>query len=287
MTFFSFYIMIEIGKYHTLEVVKRVDFGLYLDGGEEVGEILLPTRYVPANCEPGDFLEVFIYLDNDERLIATTQKPYAQVGDFACLEVVSVERPGTFLDWGLMKNVFLPFGEQKKALKPGDKAIVYLYVDEKSHRITASEKIEKFTDKEIPDLTEGSEVDLLIYQKTDLGYKAVINNRYVGLIYDNEVFQSIRIGQKTKGFVKQIREDFKIDLSLSKTGPEKIADFADVLLDALHRNDGFLPLTDKSDAETIYKMMQMSKKNFKKAVGNLYKKRIISIEDEGIRIVGS
>jgi len=278
--------MIEIGKYHTLEVVKKVDFGLYLDGGEDAGEILLPMRYVPENCAPGDFLEVFIYLDNDERLIATTQKPYTQVGEFACLKVVSIERPGTFLDWGLMKNLFLPFGEQKRSLKPGDKTIVYIYVDEKTHRITASEKIEKFADKGIPDLTEGQEVDLLIFQKTDLGYKAIINNKYIGLIYENEVFQSVFFGLKTKGFVKQIREDFKIDLSLSKTGVEKITDFADILLDKLQQAGGFLPLTDKTDADNIYKIMQMSKKNFKKAVGSLYKRRIINIEDRGIRVVG-
>ena len=275
--------MIEIGKYHTLEVVKKVDFGLYLDGGD-AGEILLPKRYEPDNCEPGDFLEVFIYLDNDERPIATTQKPYAKVGDFACLKVVGIERPGTFLDWGLLKNLFLPFGEQKKTLRPGDKTIVYIYVDEKSNRITASERIEKFTDKGTPDLTEGQEVDLLIFQRTDLGYKAIINNKYIGLIYENEVFQPVSFGLQTKGYVKQIREDFKIDLSLSKTGVEKISDFADVLLARLQQAGGFLPLTDKTDAEEIYNIMQMSKKNFKKAVGNLYKKRIIDVGEKGIKM---
>ncbi len=275
--------MIEIGKYHTLEIVKSLHFGLYLDGGE-AGEILLPTRYVPEKWEIGDFIEVFIYLDNEERLIATTEKPFAQVGDFACLKVVGVDQIGAFVDWGLMKNILVPFREQKNTLRVGDTPIVYIYVDDKSHRIAASAKIDKYIDKGMPDVVLGQEVDLLIYQKTDLGYKAIVNNKYVGLIYENEIFQSVRIGLKTNGFIKQVREDGKIDLSLSKSGIEKIDDFAQILLQRLEKANGFLPVTDKTSADQIYDTLSMSKKNFKKAVGNLYKQRLITIEDNGIRL---
>lgn len=275
--------MIDIGTYHTLEVVKKVDFGVYLDGNE-AGEILLPARYVPEKCEPGDFIEVFLYLDNDERLIATTLRPYAKVGDFACLEVTDIGYPGAFLNWGLMKNLLVPFREQRTTLKVGDRPVVYIYLDEKSHRIAASAKIDKFTDKEKPELTEGEEVDLLIAQKTDLGYKVIVNNKYIGLIYDNEIFRVIQVGLKLKGFVKNIREDFKIDISLNGSGIERIDHFAELLSEKIKNSGGFLPLTDKSPADEIYTLLSMSKKNFKKAVGNLYKQRIINIEEDGIRM---
>ena len=276
--------MIEIGKIHTLEIVKCVDFGLYLDGND-AGEILLPNRYIPENWNIGDFIDVFIYLDHDERLIATTQKPLAQVGDFACLKVVSVDKIGAFVDWGLMKQLLVPFREQKKVLKEGDTPVVYVYVDEKSHRIAASAKVDKFIDKNTPDSLVGEEVELLIYRKTDLGYSAIINNQYSGLLYINEVFQPIYIGLKTNGYIKQIREDGKIDLSLTKPGIEKIDGFEKIIYHKLEQAKGFLPFSDKSEASNIYDKFEMSKKNFKKAIGSLYKKRLIDIEQAGIRLL--
>jgi predicted RNA-binding protein (virulence factor B family) len=275
--------MIEIGKYHTLEVAKVLDFGVYLDAGD-AGLILLPIRYAPENCEPGDSLNVFVYLDNEERLIATTQKPYAQVGDFAALEVLSIEYQGAFLDWGLMKNVLLPFREQRTPVKQGDKVVVYIYIDEKSDRITASTKVEKFAVKGMPDLYENQGVEVLIYEQTKLGYKTIVNNKYLGLIYGNEVFRPIQLGMKTTAYIKQIRSDFKIDLVLEKPGPGKITDFTSVILDKLQQSHGFLPFTDKTAAGEIYESLSMSKKNFKKAVGSLYRQRIIDIDDAGIQL---
>lgn len=277
--------MIEIGKIHALEIVKRVDFGLYLDG-LDAGEILLPERYVPENAEIGDFLDVFIYLDHDERLIATTLKPLVCVGEFACLKVVDVNQVGAFLDWGVMKHLLLPYREQNRVLRVGDTAVVYVYIDEKSHRIVASTKIDNFIDTEYPNLAVNECVDLLLYKKTDLGYNAVINNRYSGLIYDNEIFKPLSIGVKTKGYIKNIRPDNKIDLSLTKCGVEKLTDLETIILDKLTLESSyFLPFTDKSDAHTIYSFFEMSKKNFKKAIGGLYKKQLIRIEEDGIRLV--
>jgi len=277
--------MIDIGKIHALEVLKHVDFGLYLDGGE-AGEILLPVRYVPEDIEIGSFIQVFIYLDNEERLIATTQTPLAQVGDFACLRVVDVNTIGAFLDWGLMKQLLVPYSEQKNKLKTGDTPIVYVYVDEKSNRIAASAKVEKFIDKEVmPVVEENEEVDLLIYKKTDLGYNAIINNKYIGLIYENEIFKPIHIGLRTKGYVKSIRPDYKIDLSLEKPGEKITIDSEKVIKMKLIDAGGFLPYTDKSDPDTIYSFFEMSKKSFKKAIGGLYKKQEIAIEKNGIRLI--
>lgn len=275
--------MIEIGKVHVLEVVKHVDFGLYLDGGE-AGEILLPSRYVPEDAETGSFIRVFVYLDNDERLIATTQTPLAQVGDFACLRVMDVNTTGAFLDWGLMKQLLVPYREQKNTLRIGDTPIVYVYVDEKSHRIVASAKIEKFISKEEPDLQENDEVDLLIYKKTDLGYNAIIDNKYIGLIYENEIFKPLYIGLRTKGYVKLVRSDNKIDLSLEKPGEKITSNFEEIIKIKLANAGGFLPYTDKSDPDAIYRFFEMSKKSFKKAIGGLYKKHEIVIEENGIRL---
>lgn len=264
-------------------MVKEVEFGVYLDGGSD-GEILLPKRYVPENCHIDDVLKVFIYNDSEDRLVATTETPFAQVGEFVCLQVVEVNAVGAFLDWGLMKHLFVPFREQKLRMEEGRRYPVFVYVDFDSKRITASAKIEKFVDEGEPELEEGQEVDLLVYKKTDLGWKAVINQQYTGMLYDNELFQDIVTGQSLKGFVKQIRPDFKIDLMLQKPGFEKIDDFAVALHEALKSANGFLPLTDKSPAEDIYNRFGVSKKTFKKAVGDLYKKRIITLEPEGLRL---
>lgn len=276
--------MAILGKMNPLKVVKIVDFGVYLDGASD-GEILLPTRYVPENCNVGDTLSVFIYKDSEGRLIATTLTPYAMVGEFACLEVVSVNEFGAFLDWGLMKELLVPFSEQRSKMYEGGRYPVFIYVDFESKRIVASAKLEKFIDTGHPDLEDGQEVDLMVYKKTDLGWKVIVNQLYGGVLYKNEVFQPLEIGQKLKGFVKKIREDDKIDLMLQKPGFEKIDDFALRLHELLKEADGYLPYTDKSPADDIYNHFGISKKTFKKAVGDLYKKRIIILDENGIRLV--
>jgi len=276
--------MAILGKMNPLEVVKTVDFGVYLDGGSD-GEILLPTRYVPENCQVGDTLSVFIYTDSEDRIIATTLQPYAMVGEFACLEVESVNEIGAFLDWGLMKHLLVPYREQRAKMQEGGRYPVFIYVDFESKRITASAKLEKFIDDSHPELEVGQQVELMIYKKTEMGLKAIVNQQYCGVLYFNEVFQPLEIGQKLTGYVKQIREDEKIDLMLQKPGFEKIDDFSVKLLDLLQKADGFLPLTDKSPADEIYERFGISKKTYKKAVGDLYKKRLIVLEQNGIRLV--
>ena len=275
---------IELGKYNQLEVVKEVDFGVYLNGGEE-GEILLPKRYVPEGCKPGDVLNVFIYLDNEERLIATTLQPLVQVGEFACLEVAWVNEFGAFLDWGLMKDLFVPFREQKMKMQKGHRYVIHAHVDEESYRIMASAKIERYLSKDMPDYEPGQEVEVMVWQKTDLGYKVVVENRYGGLVYQNEIFQPLQPGMKLTAYVRQVREDGKIDLALQQDGQRKVKDFSDVLLQFIKEQGGYTTLNDKSAAEIIYDTFGVSKKTFKKAVGDLYKKRLVVLEEGGIRLV--
>ena len=275
---------IELGKYNQLEVVKEVDFGLYLDGGDD-GEILLPSRYVPEGTKVGDMLNVFIYLDNEERLVATTLDPYAQVGQFAYLEVAWVNQYGAFLNWGLMKDLFVPFREQKLKMQVGRKYIVHVHLDEESYRIMASAKVEHFLSDEKPEYNAGEEVDILIWQRTDLGYKAIIDNKFSGLLHENEIFQPISVGMQMKAFIKQVREDGKIDLELQQGGMKKVKDFSDTLLAYIKEQRGFIRFTDKSDAEQIYNTFGVSKKTFKKAVGDLYKQRLIVLEPNGIYLV--
>lgn len=277
---------IELGKFNQLEVVKEVDFGVYLDGGEE-GEILLPTRYVPEDCKIGDILNVFLYLDMDERLIATTLTPLVQVGQFACLEVSWVNQYGAFLNWGLMKDLFVPFREQKMKMQVGRKYVVHAHLDEESYRIVASAKVERYLSKEKPEYASGDEVNILIWQKTDLGFKAIIDNKYSGLLYENEIFRSLETGMEMKAFVKQVREDGKVDLILQKPGFEKIDDFAITLLDYIKEQGGRISLNDKSPAEDIYATFGVSKKTFKKGVGDLYKKRLIALHEDGITLAES
>ena len=277
---------IELGKFNQLEVVKEVDFGVYLDGGEE-GEILLPTRYVPEDCKIGDILNVFLYLDMDERLIATTLTPFVQVGQFDCLEVSWVNQYGAFLNWGLMKDLFVPFREQKMKMQVGRKYVVHAHLDEESYRIVASAKVERYLSKEKPEYAAGEEVNILIWQKTDLGFKAIIDNKYSGLLYENEIFSSIETGMEMKAFVKQVREDGKVDLILQKPGFEKVDDFAKTLLDYIKEQGGWIHLNDKSPAEDIYDTFGVSKKTFKKGVGDLYKKRLIALHEDGIALVES
>ena len=277
---------IELGKYNVLEVVKEVEFGMYLDGGED-GEILLPLRYVPEGCQPGDLLNVFIYLDNEERLVATTLTPLVQVGEFACLEVAWVNEYGAFLNWGLMKDLFVPFREQKMKMQVGKKYVIHAHLDDESYRIVASAKVDRYLSKEAAPYQAGDEVDILIWQKTDLGFKAIIENKYSGLLYDSEIFQSLHTGDRVKAFIKQIREDGKIDLILQKPGFEKVDDFSKTLLQYIKDNGGRIALNDKSPADEIYSTFGVSKKTFKKGVGDLYKKHLILLPGDGIVLVTS
>lgn len=276
--------MAEIGKINHLEVVKEVDFGIYLDGGD-LGEILMPKRYVPEGTMPGDHLDAFIYLDSEDRLVATTEKPFAMVEEFALLEVISVTPVGAFLNWGLPKDLFVPFREQRQPMEEGKKYLVYVYVDTNTKRIAASSKIEQYLDNIPVDYDLDEEVDLIIVNETDLGYNAIIDNSHFGILYKNEVFQPLNPGDRVQGYIKKIRTDGKIDLRLEKIGYEKISSFVDRIIAELQKNKGFLPLTDKSSPEEIYQTFKISKKNFKAAIGALYKKRFIALEDNGIRLL--
>lgn len=276
--------MIAIGKVNKLRVVKKVDFGVYLEG-DNGNEILLPKRYVPENCDYDDEIEVFIYFDSEDRIIATTEKPYAMVGDFVALRVVSVSSVGAFLDIGLQKDLLVPFREQQQKMLEGEKYVVYVYVDEETNRIVGSSRINRFLDKAAADYEEGQEVSLLVCQATDMGYKAIINNRHLGMLYKSEVFQVFDIGDKVKGYIKKMREDGKIDLILHKPGYEKVDDISKQILDKLKNAGGFIEVTDKSPSEMIYEMFSVSKKTFKKSIGALYKAKKINLEKEGIRII--
>jgi len=276
--------LVEIGKYNTLRVIKEVDFGVYLDGEAE-GEILMPARYVPEGCKPGDEVEVFVYLDSEDRIIATTEKPYAQVGEIAMLRVKAVDRFGAFLDWGLMKDLLVPFREQKANMIEGRSYLVYVYIDAATGRIAASAKLNKFLGKTVPLYRPGEEVELVLESESDLGYNAIVNNSHFGILYENEVFEQLEKGQRLKGYIKKVREDQKIDLTLYKAGYEKIDPVAQSILDLLKKKGGTLPVSDKSEAEVIYSYFGVSKKTFKKAIGALYKKRLISLEADRISMI--
>jgi len=275
---------LEIGKYNTLEILKEVDFGLYLDGGDGL-EILLPTRYVPKEAKVGDNIEVFIYKDNDERLIATTERPYGIVGEFKYLKVRDVSSAGAFLEWGIMKDLLVPYREQKAEMKAGHYYLVYIYLDFITKRIAASTRLDKFLDNTPPDYTPNQEVDLIIADKTELGYKAIINNSHWGLLYHNEIFKDLSKGEKSKGYIKEVRDDEKIDLSLYPIGYDKVDGISKQIMNTLASNNGFIPISDKSDANEIYSFFSCSKKSFKKAIGALYKQRFIEIDDTGIKLI--
>jgi uncharacterized protein len=275
--------MAEIGKLNKLRIVKELDFGIYLDGGEH-GEILMPRRYVPENCKIDNVVEVFIYLDSEDRIIATTEVPYATAGEFALLKVVSVNDFGAFLDWGLPKDLLVPFREQKQKMEEGKSYIVHVYLDQTSKRIVASSNLDKFLDKLSNNFGPGQEVDLLICTQTEIGYKAIINNTHWGVLYKNEVFQTLDRGQRIKGFIAKIRDDKKIDLCLQKPGYEKVDDLLKIIIDKLKEHGGFIAAGDKTSSEIIYELFGVSKKTYKKAIGALYKSKLITIEEEGIKL---
>jgi predicted RNA-binding protein (virulence factor B family) len=287
---------IKLGDYNNLTVVKTATrdnphafggsetFGIYLDGGDE-GDILMPQKYVPEGVKVGDTITCFVYLDQDERLVATTEKPLAKVGDFAWLKCTWVNEFGAFLDWGVMKDVLCPFSEQKKKMEIGDSYLVYLHIDSESYRIVATAKVEHFLDNGMPPYHRGQEVQLLVWQKTPLGFKVIVGNRFQGLIYDDQIFQAVHSGDRLTGYILQVREDGKIDVSLQPTGRKQTKDFAETLLEWLKDHGGHCPLGDKSDAEDIRRQFQVSKKVYKRAIGDLYKRRLIVIADDGISLV--
>lgn len=275
--------MIKIGTYNELEIIKQVDFGFYLDGDDE-GEILLPKRYATDEMQVGDLVNVFLYFDSEDRLIATTQKAKAESGEFASLKVIDTNRAGAFLDWGLPKDLLVPFNQQKIPMKQGYGYIVYIYQDDISERLVASSKLDRFLDREPANYKKGDKVDLLIADKTDLGFKAIINDKHWGVLFESEVFGDMGIGKKCKGYIKQVREDGKLDLGLTQVGYGKIDALAERIVQTMKQHQGYLPLSDKSSPDQIAKILKMSKANFKKAIGSLYRKSIIDIEKTGIRI---
>ncbi|MDR1381727.1 MAG: GntR family transcriptional regulator [Tannerella sp.] len=277
-------ITLETGKYNRLTVVKAVDFGLYLDGGEG-REILLPARYVPEGAAVGDELEVFVYRDNEDRLIATTERPYAIVGEFQRMRVRDVARAGAFLDWGIMKDLLVPFREQKTPMKQGEYHLVYVYLDFITKRIVASARIDKFLDNTPPRYGRNEEVELMIANRTELGFNVIINNSHRGLLYHNEIFRTLSPGERCRGYIRQVREDDRIDVSLYPAGYGRVDGIERQILAELERAGGYLPVGDKSDAEEIRARFSCSKKSFKMAVGALYRKNVLAIEEDGIRKV--
>ncbi|WP_281816477.1 S1-like domain-containing RNA-binding protein [Parabacteroides goldsteinii] len=275
--------MLEVGKYNTLKIVKDLDFGVYLDGGNGK-EILLPARYVPKNVKPGDEVEVFIYHDNEGRLIATTARPLATVGEFKFMEVKSVNNTGAFLEWGLMKDLLVPFKEQKMPMREGRWYLVYVHLDHITGRIVASARIDKYLDNVMPEYTFNQEVNLLVADETDIGYKVIINNLHWGLVYYNEVFRRLEKGEEIKGYIKEVREDEKIDVSLVPLGYQKIEGLAGTILESLKSQGGFIAVHDKSAPEVIQSLFQCSKKSFKQAIGALYKQHLITLENGGISL---
>ena len=274
---------IILGDYNNLKIVKRVSFGLYLDGDED-GEILLPAKYVPDGYDIGDIIKVFVYLDNEERLVATTEEPLAKVGDFALLRVAWTNDYGAFLDWGLLKDLFVPFSEQEGKMVKGNSYLVYVTIDRKSYRIYASARLDKYLSRTKPPYETDEEVDIIVWRRTDLGWKVIVNGNHSGLVFANEVFRDLKTGDRLKGYVKRVRTDGKIDIALQRHGVAGDDDSSMRLLSAIEAQRGFLPLNDNSSPDEIYSMLGMSKKAFKRAAGKLYKQRLIIIDDDGLRL---
>ena len=276
--------MADLGKLNKLTVIKKLDFGIYLDGGDD-GEILMPRRYVPENCSIGDELDVFVYLDSDDMLIATTEVPKAMVGECATLRVVDVNRIGAFLDWGLPKDLLVPYSEQEKPMQVGRSYVVYLYIDQASERITATAKLDRFIGDTSPYYKEQQQVELLICGRTDLGYRAVVDGGTIGLLFNSDVFKPIAIGQKMTGYIKHIREDKKLDLCLQLVTREALDSLSKKIIAFLEAEGGTSTLTEKSAPDVISSQFGVSKSSYKKALGKLYKKRMILIEKAQISLV--
>ena len=280
--------MALIGRMNSLQVVKHTDFGLYLDGGAD-GEILLPKRYIPKDTpsEVDDWLNVFLYLDSEDKLIATTLKPKIQLGEFASLKVVDINRVGLFFDWGLPKDLLLPHSEEKRPLQIGDYCVIYLYLDKRTRRLTATARLDRHLDKVPANYQVGQEVDLLVVERTDLGFKAIIDGKHWGLIHKNELFKFIRSGMREKGYIKELRADGKISLSLQPIGHEAASGLAEQIIERLRAQGGVLALGDKSPPGLISEHFRVSKGNFKKAIGGLYKQGLIRIHDDRIELLDS
>lgn len=275
--------MLEAGHYYTLKVVKHVDFGCYLDASGD--EVLLPKRFVPKGTKDGDEIGVFLYHDSESRLIATTQKPKAAVGEIALLKVVAITDHGAFMEWGIMKDLFVPLSQQTSRMYEGESYLVMPFVDKQTGRVAGTERFEKLLSNEVLTVKELEEVQLTMWQKTDIGYKVIINNKHTGVLHYSDVFGELNYGEVVNGFIKKIREDNKIDVKIGKRGFERVLPETDRILQALIENDGYLPLSDKSAPEEIYDRFGISKKTFKMAVGQLYKERKIELAKEGIKLV--
>ena len=275
---------INVGQFNLMRVDRKVDFGFYMDDGAE--GILLPKRFVPSGLQVGDTISVFVYHDSDNRLIATTQEPLAVVGDIAALKVVEVTSQGAFLDWGLMKDLFVPVSQQLSTMRLGGKYLVKLYIDAQTGRVAATEKIDKQISNDQLTVKEGEKVKIQVYRESEIGYVVIVNQIHQGLVYKNEVFTHLHIGQFIdEAFVKKIREDNKLDIGLGKQGGEKLADDNQKIISLLKSHKGFLPYHDKSAPDDIYAFFGMSKKAFKMNVGMLYKLKLITIEEDGIHLV--
>jgi predicted RNA-binding protein (virulence factor B family) len=274
--------MIQIGTYNQLKVIREVDFGVYLDDGEE--GILLPKRFVPAGTMLGSELKVFLYHDGEDRLIATTQQPKGLLGDIVKLKVVSVMNQGAFLDWGLMKDLFVPKSKQLTGMRPGGEYLVKIYIDEQTGRMAATEKFDSFFSNDSLGVKELDQVDIIIYRKSDIGYVVIINNQHTGVLHSNEVYREISVGDHLKGFIKKIRPDKTIDVVLGNKGYQRVEDEVEKVLRLLKENNGYLPYHDKSSPEDIYSFFGMSKKAFKMTTGNLYKQRKITFTQTGIKL---
>ena len=275
--------MIKIGEYNVMKVIKEKSMGIFLDDGD-IG-ILLPKRYVPAGTNIGDNLEVFLYHDGEDRPIATTQKPYGVLGDIVKLKAVNVTQQGAFLDWGLMKDLFIPKSKIKNYIAVGGDYLVKIVMDEQTGRLAATEKLEAFLSNESLTVEEKEEVDLIVYRQTDIGYEVIINNRHKGILHNNEIYRNIKIGDRFRGFIKNILPANKIDVAAGKQGYQRVEDASERILRLLKENDAYLPYNDKSSPEVIYSFFQMSKKTFKMTTGNLYKQKRISFTKTGIQLV--
>ena len=274
--------MIRIGDYNTLEIIREAEQGIYLSDADD-NEVLLPNRYVPETFKIWEKIEVFVYLDNEERLVAVTDEPYVLRNDFALLRCNQVTEHGAFLDWGMVKELFCPFREQAFPMKAGGWYLIYCYLDDVTNRLVASSKTNSFLDNKQLTVQQFDEVDLIVSHPSDLGMNVIVNNEHLGLIFTEDIFKDISVGDRLKGFVKKVREDNKLDIVLGKIGYRKIEPNADLVMECLgDTSNGFLALNDKSNPEDIKNVLQMSKKTFKKAIGTLYKQKLITIKDDGI-----